>query len=260
MFNFRYLLILFCMLQLNVWSRNYVVVPHPEIPKSEKEALLILVGFGSKTHHVKHIAQYFSNKGYDLYQPDYICRKSIQKGVNKVDAFAEKHDLKAYKKIHVFCYIIGGWTFNTWFAQHPLPNIASVIYDRSPLQERAPYALVKDIPFLIGMLVGDVMQEFAGTPYQPLQNSTAKVGLLIETIPTKLILKHKKTAALPGPINWDPAALNQPCDDYCFVPMNHDDFYVTFDGIGSAIFQFIREGKFDNDANRTEPENDPLTP
>jgi hypothetical protein len=248
------------MLQFQLWSRDHVTIDHPEIPKNEKEALLILVGFGSKTHNVKHIARHFSHKGYDLYQPDYISRKSIARGVEKVDRFAAKHDLKAYKKVHVFCYIIGGWTFNTWYQQKPLPNIATVVYDRSPLQERAPYALMKDMPVLIKLLAGKVMEEFSETPYPPLVDPPFKTGILIETVPTKLINKHRKTARQLGPVNWTVENLQQACSDYCYVPLNHDDFYTTFELIGTRIFEFIRAGKFAPDADRNKPVNDPLQP
>jgi hypothetical protein len=255
-----FILVLSLMVQFHLSARDHIVVEHPETPKSEKEALLILVGFGSKTHNVKHIARYFSNKGYDLYQPDYISRKSIAKGVDNVDRFVAKHDLRSYKKVHVFCYIIGGWTFNTWYAKKPLPNIASVIYDRSPLQERAPYALMKDIPVLIRLLAGNVMKEFSETPYPQVVNPPFKTGILIETIPTKLISKHRKTAAQLGPVNWTVESLKQSCTDYCYVPLNHDDFYTTFELTGTRIFEFIREGKFAADADRNQPVNDPLQP
>jgi len=248
------------MIQLSLRSKNFAIISNPTIPKAEKEALLILVGFGSKTHNVKKIATYFSNKGYDLFQPDFICRKSIAKGISKLDDFVEKEGLKSYKKLHVFCYIIGGWTFNQWLTNTRLPNLASVIFDRSPLQERAPKALMIDLPIIIRLLVGNVIRELAETPYPPMNKGAVKIGILIETEPTKVILNHKKAAATIGPLKWDVASLQQEYDDYCYVPLNHDDFYSTFELIGSMIFPFLKEGVFPIEANRIKPTNNPLQP
>jgi len=253
-------LLLLLFMPVFLWSKDIVSIPEPSVAKSEKEALLILVGFGSKTHNVKHIAAYFSNKGYDLYQPDYIRRKGIAKGVEKLDAFITEHDLKAYGKVHVFCYLVGGWTFNSWLSANELPNLSTIIYDRSPLQERAPFALMEDMPFLITLAVGKIMGEFAETPYKAINLRAVKIGLLIEDRPTKLIMKHRKSAAKLGPVDWDPQSLQQEADDYCFVPLNHDDFYEAFGIIGPSIFEFIRDGKFAATANRKQPLTDPFIP
>jgi len=76
-------------------------------PLNEKEAILILPGFGSRVQGTKHIADFFFNKGYDVYIPDYIARKSINNCVNNLDKFIIKYKFKEYKKIHVFSYIVG---------------------------------------------------------------------------------------------------------------------------------------------------------
>ena len=63
----------------------------------------------------------------------------------------------------MFSYIAGSWVINLWVQQHPINNIASIVYDRSPLQERAPYVLVKDNPKIIKWLAGNIMKKFSQT-------------------------------------------------------------------------------------------------
>lgn len=227
-------------------------------PKEEREAIVILVGFGSIKFNPQKIAKHFSDQGYDIYLPAYIHRKSIRKSIEKIQVFSEKHDLQSYKKLHFFCYIIGSWTFNGWFKNSGLPNIESVIYDRSPLQERAPYALIKDMKWLIMLITGKISKELAETPYPPLENFSGKIGLLIETVPTQMILKHKKSAAELGPLDWSATALQQPFSDYYYAGVSHDDMYTQIEKVSPEVWNFIKTGSFGNTANRIAPTNNPL--
>lgn len=240
------------------FGRDIVYLQAGPQPKHEREAIVILAGLGTKTHNERKIARYFRNKGYDIYQPSYIYRKSMDQGVAKLERFSVKHDLKSYKKVHVFCYIIGGWTFNRWYNRNPLPNISTILYDRSPLQERAPYVLVKDNRLLMKLLVGDIIAELAHTPYSPVKGFNGKIGLLIETKPTKLIRRHRATAASLGPINWSVDHLNQVYDDFCYLPVDHDDMYTAIEQAGPEVLSFIVSGRFGGKANRMAPTVDPL--
>jgi len=141
---------------------------------------------------------------------------------------------------------------------NPDNNISAVIYDRSPLQERAPYALVKDIPLLIRMISGKIMKEFSKTPYPAVSKQKMKVGIIIESKATKLISKHKKSAMSLGPISWDPEKLNQNYDDKFYTWLNHDDMYSRFDIIGSEIFYFFANSKFTGNAKREPYLEDPF--
>jgi len=241
-----------------LFSRDIVFLQKSVQSKSEREAIVILAGLGSLKFNERKIAKHFRNQGYDIYQPAYIYRKNIRKGVDKLEQFSAQHNLKAYKKVHFFCYIIGAWTFNTWYSPDKLNNVASIIYDRSPLQERAPFALVKDKKFLIEFLVGKVITELAFAHYVPLKNFQGKVGILIETNPSKLILKHKVSAASLGPLDWSVEALNQNCSDFCYAPVNHDEMYTNIEKVSPQVWSFIKTGAFGENANRVIPTNNPL--
>jgi len=240
------------------FGRDTIYLQPGSQPKSEREAIVILAGLGSKVHNERKIAKYFRNKGYDIYQPSYIYRKGIEKGVTKLERFSKKHELNSYKKIHFLCYIIGSWTFNQWYQKISLTNIETIIYDRSPLQERAPYVLMKDSKLIAQLVIGKVNHELATTPYPPITNFKGKIGLLIETIPTKLILRHRKTAISLGPVDWSVDSLHQTYTDYFYASVNHDEMYTHIEKVGPEIMSFIKTGKFGEKANRTAPNSNPL--
>jgi hypothetical protein len=239
--------------------KQIILIDSASAPRSEKEALLILPGFGSKMEGIKDIGRYFAHKGYDLYIPQYIGRDSLGQCVASLDKFIAEQKLGEYKKLHVFSYIIGSWTLNRWIRQHPVNNIATIVYDRSPLQERAPYALVKDMPFFTWLLEGDIVEEFSNTPYEPVVNDAKNIGIIMESRATKLIRKHKASALAPGGPDWSIAGRNQDCDDYFYTLNNHDEMYHDFGEIGPEILYFLRNGKFTEKAPRTKPSLDPFT-
>jgi len=230
--------------------KDIVVIDDASIPLSNKEAILILPGFNSKKHGVKDIRDYFSHKGYDVYIPHYLGRDSLQQCVNTVNDFMNEHHLSQYKKLHVFSYIAGTWILNLWLQQHPKNNIASIVYDRSPMQERVPFALVEDNPFIFKLALGNILKEFAKTPYPVIQNDSKHLGIIIENKPTKLFLKHKKSALKSGTISFNLDSLHQNCDDYFYDCINHDEMYYQFKIIGPEILYFFKNGTFSKEARK----------
>lgn len=238
-------------------SRLYIA--QKNIRRSEKEAILILPGFGSKVHGTKEIAEAFFNKGTDVFIPDYISRKSIDGCVLNLNEFIQKHKLHEYKKLHVFSYIVGSWTLNEWIKQNPDNNIRSIVYDRSPWQERAPFALVEDIPFLIRIISGPIMKEFSETKYPVIKDTSINIGILIESKATKLVYKHKKAAEKPGPVYWEVDSLHQPNNDFMYIYMNHDELYTIIENMADEISGFFTHGNFSKSARREKYEEDPFT-
>jgi hypothetical protein len=240
-------------------KKEYVIIESADIPRSEKEALLIVPGFGARAEGVGDIAGYFGHKGYDVFIPSYISRDSLNECVTNLDQFIKDNKLGEYKKVHVFSYIIGSWTINRWIRKNPENNIATIVYDRSALQERAPYAITKDIPFFVRLLEGRIVAEFATIPYEPIVNDSTNIGLILESRATRLMRKHRKTAMELGPLDWSAAGRNQDCDDYLYTLNNHDEMYHDFEYVGKEIFAFIRTGRFTAEAKRVMPATDPFT-
>lgn len=243
---------------LNAIAKDIIVIENKNIPLNEREAILILPGFGSMYHNSKYQVIAFQKKGYDLFIPDYIGKKSIAQCVTNLDRFCKKQNLSQYKKIHVFAYIIGSWTINSWINQNLNNNIASVVYDRSPIQERAPKVLVTKYPLASRIVFGKLIRELSETPYPPVKKNNVNVAILIENKATKLMWKNKKEMEAMGPLFWDVKSLNQEYNDYAYIWLNHDDLYEQFDYLGPEILSFFKEGKFSKDAIRVPYSKDPF--
>ena len=227
-----------------------VVIHQPQTPKSEKEAILILPGFGDKHGRRKKQKAFFGNVGYDLYIPDYKARASLEATVENLHQFYEQHDLGAYKKVHVFAYIMGTWVLNTYISQYGKQNIATIVYDRSPLQERAPRVVVDRIPGIGKLLKGKVLEEMSHTPYPPMTMEGINIGIMVESKATNLIKIFKKKTLSYGPIDWNNLQFNQSYHDLIYIWLNHDQLYSRFDVVGQDILFFLQHGTFTPDARR----------
>ncbi|MEN9699663.1 MAG: hypothetical protein RLZZ301_861 [Bacteroidota bacterium] len=222
-----------------------------------REAIVILTGFGSKYHRLKAIKHEFKSSTYDLYVPRYISRKSLEKTTANFEAYWQKEDLGSYEKIHVFAYIVGAWTINTWIEKHGPANIASIVYDRSTLQERAPTILTEDLPLLSWLVFGPIMKDLATTPYPVQKYAQLHSGLLLETYATAIVRKHRKRAEMSGPYCYDPSCYEQAFDDFRYVPLNHDQLYTHPEVFNQAIMSFFETGSFGQHLRDVAPVADP---
>ena len=231
--------------QANNQGGSHIIVEHqPNIAKSEKEALLILPGFSDSKKNRKKQKAFFEKLGYDLYIPDYHSRTSFALIVANLEAFYETEGLGDYKKVHVFSYIIGSWAINTFIEQNGRKNIKSIIYDRSPLQERAPEIVVKEIPLIGEIRKGKVLADFSKIPYPIMDRDSINIGIIVESKATKLMKFFKKKLSKYGPIRWDAASFQQNFDDLIYTPLNHTQMYTRFDVIGEDIIHFLEYGQF----------------
>lgn len=233
-------------------------IPTWKVDAQRKEALLVLPGFGSRINGLGALKRYYRKAEMPVFVARYISRNSIQKSVKNFNRYYQKHHLAEYKDLHVMAYIIGSWTLNQWIIEHGKGNIKSILYDRSPLQERAPTILMKDLRMVNFLLFGKITQDLIDTPYPVVEDSSIIKGIFIETYATNVVRKHQKTALSLGPINWNPAALQQPYTDVTYIPMNHDQMYTMPQSFGSEVFYFIRNGHFSPSMKKNEPVENPF--
>jgi hypothetical protein len=139
-----------------------------------------------------------------------------------------------------------------------LPNLTSIIYDRSPLQERAPRIAARKLPLLAWVKYGSTVFDVAGTPYTPLTAPNVSVALMVESRPTSFIKRFERSAREGGPFHFECDALVQPYDDCLYLPMNHNELYVRFAEAWPELLAFIRGGRFTDAADRTTPVADPF--
>ena len=230
---------------------THIIIEHrPDIAKSEKEALLILPGFSDSKKRRKKQKAFFEKLDYDLYIPNYHSRKSFALTVANFQVFYEAEGLGDYKKVHVFSYIIGSWVINTFIQQNGRQNISTIIYDRSPLQERAPRIVVDKIPLIGELKKGKVLADFSKIPYPTLKQDSIKIGIIVESKATKLVKFFRKKMLSYGEVRWDAAYFQQNFDDLIYTPLNHSQMYSRFDIIGADIIHFLEYGQFQETTRR----------
>jgi hypothetical protein len=225
---------------------------------AKKHALLILPGFGSRINGTGALKRYFKKAEMPVYVASYISRKSIKKSTENLEHYYQTHELSQYDELHVMAYIIGSWTLNQWIKDYGKRNIKTIVYDRSPLQERAPTILIKDLKLVNTLLFGEITEDFINTPYPVLVDTSINTGIFIETYATNVVRKHRETAMALGPIHWDVASLKQPFTDFTYVPLNHDQMYTKPQEFGQEVFYFITHGHFSDGFKRNAPVQNPF--
>jgi hypothetical protein len=230
-------------------------------PTARSEALLILPGFGygrDAERTLRALAPTLGAEGFDLYVPSYISRRGLDASRGHLREFIREHRLERYERLHVFAFIAGGWTFNPLAGSPGLPNLATVLYDRSPLQERAARIATDHLRLLTWIRYGTPVFDFARTAYPALSAPRARVALLVETRPTAFVTKRAAAARSYGPLRFDCDSFGQPYDDCAFVALSHDQMYDRFSEVLPDVLAFIRTGRFTSAAVREPPQIDPL--
>lgn len=198
--------------------------------------------------------------GFDVFVLDYRSRRSVERGVSNLVDLIDRNRLNRYERVHVFAYILGGYTLNLALLESPMPNLGRVVYDRSPLQELAPrLASAGLFGAMVWVAVGPVISDLAFTPYTPLLPSAGReIGLIVENRATDFVRKRKEKALAMRPLTFDPARLGQDFDAVWHVPFNHDEMYTNFEVVGPELLHFFRFGDFTEGAQRVPLGIDPF--
>ena len=224
-----------------------------------REALVVLPGFGygdDAERSLRAAAPALAADGIDLYVPAYLERGGLDDSRATLRRFITTQRLHRYERVHVFAFLAGGWTFNTLAEDATvLPNLATVVYDRSPYQERAPRIAAEKLPLFAWLRYGGVIFEMARTPYAPLPARDVRVGVIVETKPTPFLTRFNKTARSYGPYSFDCQKLGQPHADCMYAGLNHTEMYTRFSELWPDVRAFIRTGRFTDTATRTGPED-----
>jgi hypothetical protein len=238
------------------------ITPRTSPSGPAREALLVLPGFGYSSEGeraIRALEPIMRAEGIDLYVPAFVTRSGLDDSRKKLRHFIVEQRLERYSRVHVFAFLAGGWTFNPLAEDAGLlPNLASIVYDRSPYQERAPRIAAEKLKILAWLRYGPVLFDVAKAPYPPLPRSDVNVGMIVETSPTSFVLRYQEKARSYGPFAFDCAALSQPHDDCIFVPMHHTELYTRFGEVWPELRAFIRDSRFTAQAERTPPQHDTL--
>lgn len=210
------------------------------VRRDQATALLVLLGLGGLYRSWTAIGRGFAGvPGVDLFVVDYIARDGLHACEDRLHQHIIQHDLGAYPRLYVLAYILGGAVLNRYLARQPLPNLRGVLYDRSPHQEQVPALMVARLGRVVRWAVGDVIADLAQVDETPYPTSV-RLGMLIETYPTRLRRILGRGASPLVPARYDLAQLRQPYDDYIWLPLNHDQMYTHFDTLTPPITRFIQ--------------------
>jgi hypothetical protein len=230
----------------------------PRVAPSDphRDALIVLPGFGygrGNAAAFREVARLAAGSGIDVYVPDYMTRRGLAGNRDRLRAFVHDQHLDRYARLHVFAFIAGAWTANPMIDAGTLPNLATIVYDRSPFQERAPRIAVRDLRLPAWLRYGSTIFDVARTPYPPLHRNGVAVALLVETMPTPFIVHHAQAADVPPAAAFTCGRFEQRYDDCAYVAMSHDDLYLRFTEVWPDVAAFIRTGRFRDAAVRTAP-------
>ena len=246
-------------LNIDVISQHrYIKDINSSLNKSEKEAIIILPGFGDSKKGRKEQFEFFREKDFDIYIPLYKDKETVDNCVKNFEMFYEDEKMSNYKKVHVFSYIIGSWTVNKYINDNGVKNIRTIVYDRSPIQERTPYVAYTYLKRIALAKIGPILKDFVNTPYPAILNDSINIGIIIENKATKFMRIYKKKTLRMGPINWQVDSLLQSNDDFFYTWLNHDQMYKRFDIVGNEIIFFINNGKFTDSAKKEKFNWDPF--
>ena len=237
-------------------------IPRPTLaPIARRDALLVLTGFGygrAGARTFRTIQPRVAAEGIDLYVPPYLARGGLGSSRSALMNLVQTYRLERYERLHVFAFLAGAWTMNPAIDRLPA-NLATVVYDRSPLQERAPTIAVEYLRPFAWLRYGSTIFDVARTPYPGINAPGVKIALLVESTPTAFIRRHERAARKMGAFDFDCDKLAQRHDDCGYVDFSHDELYEHFDEVWPQLLAFIRTGRFTNDMNRTPPSGDPFS-
>ena len=233
-----------------------IVDTRPPAAPAPAEALVILPGLGydrAGERTLRALAPAMAAGGLALYVPAFVSRGGLDDSRDRLQRFLGNSHLEQYERVHVFAFIAGGWTVNQLAAEHAIPNLATIVYDRSPYQERAPRIAQERLPLLTWLRHGSIVSDLARTPYPPFPGAGVNVGLIVETVPTPFVRRFASTARKYGPLQMECDGLGQTYDDCYYLPLNHAELYTHFSQVWPELHAFIRTGRFTTVADRTPP-------
>lgn len=226
------------------------------------DAILVLPGFGYDSAGRRSMERFANNvrtKGYTLYTADYVREEGLAASRQAILDFIKDNHIDQCKRLHILAFIAGAWSLNPLLEKSPPQNLRTLIYDRSPLQERAPRIASSRLPFFARRLFGEVIFELARTPYPALSPpSGVRTGLIVESRASSFIRFYKEEALAMGPVDFSFSAFGQKHDDAVYWPFDHSLMYNRFEELEPLVLEFIEKGSFPENSNRTTP-GDPFS-
>lgn len=167
--------------------------------------------------------------------------------------------LQKYRRVHFFCFIMGGYVLSRVLEKQPIPNLGRVILDRSPFQEDV--SIEAQIFFsepVVKMFFGQTVIDIGTMNYQHINAND--VGLLIETKPGILSrflhnwrIVHKATGKL---LSFKASGILCKYEDAAYIQLSHTAMYFKINSYAELIKNFIIAGRFFDLEKKQSPPDD----
>ena len=126
--------LIFCLLFNSIYAQEVIIIDTSKYV-FEKQALVILNGFGDSKKNRKIQKKFFQEKGYDLFIPEYVEKNSIDLTVSTFSSFYDKNNLDEYKEVKLLCYIIGWYVLNQYIEKNGTfnPPLFALVKSKLPV-------------------------------------------------------------------------------------------------------------------------------
>lgn len=226
-----------------------------------EELVVLIPGLGDNLRSrpcMEDLAASVAPDGYRVVIADYQRRSSVDASAEALAGFIAAQEPERYDRVHLVAWILGGWSLNQMFQTYSVPKLATVIYDRSPTQERAPAAVVRVGRPFVWLLFGRLVRDLARTPYVAwTPTAGVKVGMFIENRATSLMVRLRGVGESYGPLQYSPLSFGQVHDDAFYTPLDHDRVYLRHDMLWPELAHFFQVGRFTDGALRVPMAGDP---
>lgn len=230
-------------------------------PARADELVVLIPGLGDNRHSrpcLDELAETVADRGYKVVIAEYQQRSSVEASAEALTDFIAAQHPESYPKVHVMAWILGTWALNDAMKAQPIPNLASVVYDRSPTQERAPAAVVRVGRPFVWLMFGRLVRDLSRTPYSSwIPSAGVQVGLYVENRATDLMIRLRRIGERMGPLHYEPESFQQEHADITYSTLDHDRLYLRHDVLWPELEHFFRQGRFSEEARRTPMEGDP---
>ena len=238
-------------LAFNPVCADHWVYQDSERSPSQKTALIIMNGFGGSKSACKAQFAFWKEQGMDVFIPEVLLRPSLESSSVAMEEFIAEYGIAEYAEVRSICYIAGAFLLHTYLESHALPSLRYVIYDRSPIQERAPQAVMTAIPVLGTWMKGKVLKDLSEAVWPaPIVSPSVITGLAIENRATGLMRWLQDEAEALGPFEFDWKKIDSNASDAFHVALDHDMMYTRWDILGAPFLHFFAHGVFPEGVSR----------
>lgn len=231
----------------------------------KNEMIILLKGVLGNNRQMNNLAEFIQNNSdYYACHIDWKTKKGIGPCIKQIEQGLEEINADKYDKLHFFCFVAGGKLARIMLKENRPKNLGRVILVRSPLiDEWADISMKYYSHSLISAIYGDEVVQLGNLKYKDFGNIVVDIGILIETKPDdegyKMVRKLKRKKKRGEEIKYvttyfHPDKIMSGYTDYTYLPLSHEGMYNNPGLYLGHIECFLENGKFGDDADRTQTE------